>query len=136
MQNCRINGSGCKPHMQPQSCGLTMHILARSEQAAREALLALQTTRKQVSHLHRWFPVSSQELCRKLTWRDTRYSPGIVGTEPAAKLLSSFQSGYAAGVQVTVSVKLKSDKNLKAVEYSGGIQQVGAFRSKSAYLGI
>ena len=38
--------------------------------------------------------------------------------------LNSFQSGYAAGIQVKVDVRLDSGKNLKAVEYSGGIQQV------------
>lgn len=42
----------------------------------------------------------------------------------AAHALNSFQSGYAAGVQVRVDVRLDSGKNLKAVEYSGGIQQV------------
>lgn len=47
--------------------------------------------------------------------------------QPAAKALNSFQSGYAAGVQVTVSISLDSGKNLKAVEYSGGIQQVRSF---------
>ena len=34
------------------------------------------------------------------------------------------QGGYAAGVQVTVNVNLDSNKGLKAVEFSGGVQQV------------
>ena len=50
--------------------------------------------------------------------------PQTLRIQPAAKALNSLQSGYAAGVQVTVSVNLNSGKNLKPVEYSGGIQQV------------
>lgn len=42
----------------------------------------------------------------------------------ATKELNSFQNGYAAGIQVTVNVSLDSGKNLKAVEYNGGVQQV------------
>ena len=61
--------------------------------------------------------------------------PQTLRIQPAAKALNSLQSGYAAGVQVTVSVNLNSGKNLKPVEYSGGIQQVCACCSEPASLG-
>ncbi|DBA78932.1 hypothetical protein WJX77_001245 [Trebouxia sp. C0004] len=43
--------------------------------------------------------------------------------------LAGFKGGYAAGVQVTVNVTLDSNKGLKAVEYSGGVQQDSFLRS-------
>lgn len=43
--------------------------------------------------------------------------------------LAGFKSGYAAGVQVTVSVTFGSEKGLNAVQYSSGVQQDSLFRS-------
>lgn len=43
--------------------------------------------------------------------------------------LTGFKAGYAAGVQVTVNVTLDHKQGVKAIDFSGGVQQDSLLRS-------